>query len=87
MQAGLRFALLPPAERGVELRYRRAAVAAVGAGAGAVVARLRVPLTAPTSWRRARSTWLAPRGRHAYRGQSLHARFTEGAAEVLAASS
>jgi hypothetical protein len=80
VQAGLRLALLPPAERGVELRYRRAAVAAVGAGAGAVVARLRVALTAHYELEAGEVTWLAPPDGHV--GQSLHARFTEGAAEV-----
>src|ERR1700712_5142557 len=45
VQEGLRFALLAPVERGVELRYRRAPVAVADAEPGAVIARLRVPLT------------------------------------------
>jgi hypothetical protein len=81
VQSGLRLALLPPAERGVELRYRRAPIAAVGADAGAVVARLRVALTAHYELQAGELAWLAaPPDAHA--GLALHARFTEGAAEV-----
>jgi hypothetical protein len=80
VQAGLRLALLPPAERGVELRYRRASIAAVGAGA--VIARLRVALTAHYELQAGELAWLAAPPADAHAGLSLHARFTEGAAEV-----
>jgi hypothetical protein len=82
VEEGLRFALLPAAERGVELRYRRAPVAAAEAAEpGAAIARLRVPLTPRYELEPGEPTWLAalPDGRD---GLSLHAHFTEGAAEV-----
>jgi hypothetical protein len=82
VQEGLRFSLLPPAERGVELRYRRAPVAAADSeDAGATIARLRVPLTPRYELQAAEASWLAPLP-EAGAGLSLHARFTEGAAEV-----
>jgi hypothetical protein len=81
VQAGLRLALLPRSERGVELRYRRAPIAAESADAGAVIGRLRVPLTAHYELQAGELAWLAAPA-DAQVGLALHARFTEGAAEV-----
>jgi hypothetical protein len=81
---GVRFALLPAAERGVELRYRRAAVAEP-AEAGEPLARLRVPLTPRYELQEGEARWLAElpdRDDAESAGLGLHAHFTEGAAEV-----
>jgi hypothetical protein len=85
VQAGVRFALLPAAERGVELRYRRERVAsAVPDDSGSLVARLQVPVSPSYELQPGAPSWLAPipGDPDGGPGLSLRARFTEGAARV-----
>lgn len=85
VQAGVRFGLLPAAERGVELRYRRERVApAVPGDTGLLVARLRVPVSPRYELVPGAPIWLAsiPTVRDGAQGLSLRALFTEGAAGV-----
>lgn len=76
---GVRFGLLPAVERGVVLRYRRELIASVEpASAGAVVARLLVPVNPAYELESGTAHWLAaPAG-----GLALHARFVAGVARV-----
>ncbi len=55
---GVRFALLPPAERGVVLRYRREPIAAAAPDpAGALLATLLVPVTPAYALEAAQASW------------------------------
>jgi hypothetical protein len=85
VQAGVRFGLLPAAERGVELRYRRERVAsAVREHSGLLAARLQVPVSPSYELQPGAASWLAPipGDRDDAPGWSLRALFTEGAARV-----
>jgi hypothetical protein len=81
---GVRFALLPAAERGVVLRYRREPIVPAGAGAaGAVIATLLVPVTPAYELAAATASWAAAPADAADRGLALQARFVVGAARVF----